>query len=96
MTTTIVYENEFIFNELEFFTDLLKGEDSMTDSEKEKLLSSMNLESENFKFLYQKGSQGSWFKLCYKGDKHINWNDIENWMRPHVWDFEKENKMFFN
>ena len=94
--TTIVYEKTFIFNELKFFTELLNNEKGMTDLEKEDILLSMNLESVDFKFTYQKDSDGSWFMRCYKGDERIEWDDVENWMRACVWDFEKENGMYFN
>lgn len=91
---TIVYEKEFVFNEMEYFTNLLKGED-MTRKEKEELLLSMNLEESDYKFVYQKDSKGSWFKHCYKGNDRINWDDFPPALRSIVWDFEKENKMFF-
>ena len=92
----IIFEKTFVFNEVKFFTELLKSDNSMTDKEKKEMLESMNLENEDFEFKYQKDSKGSWFMHCYKGEQRISWDDIENWMRQHVWDFEKENRMFFN
>ena len=94
MTNTIVYTNEFIFNEVEFFRSLLDNEEKATLEQKEEILNSLNLENINYKFIYKKDSKGNWYKHCYKGNDRITWNHISNWMRPHIWDFDRENNIF--
>ena len=93
LESSIIYHNGFIFNEVTFFSDLLDKENISSDK-KQEVIQSLNLENINYKFVYEKDSSGVWYKHCYKGDKRISWNDINNWMRSYIWEFEKENNIF--
>lgn len=91
--TTVVYQNEFIFNEAKFFNELFDKE-NLTEEKKQEVLNGLNLEDIDLKFVYIKDSAGTWFKHCYKGKEKINWKDVPFWLCQHVWSFEKENRIF--
>jgi len=93
MTNAIIYSKEFIFNELEYFTNLINKELD-TDEKRKELLEMMNLTDNVYKFIFEKDSEGSNYKHCFKNNKRISWNEVEHWLRPYVWEFEKENNVY--
>lgn len=85
----IVLEMVYTFNEADFFNDLVAKEGLNED-----ILNDMQLTNEEFKFVYQKDNEGSWYKFNYKGDEKINHDNVPHWIRPHMWQYEKDNNIF--
>jgi hypothetical protein len=89
---TIIDTKEFIFNEREYFTNLIQKE-NLSPENNEEYLNMIGIKDDIYKFVYQKDDKGLDYCHCYKNDNKINWDDIGNWLRPYVWEFEKENKI---
>lgn len=90
MGMTIV--NEFVFNELEYFSSLLNNEPNVTSEQKKEILTTMNLKDE-YKIIYKKDNEGHLYISPFINGVKTNWNDIPLWFRPYVWDFESENNI---
>jgi hypothetical protein len=89
---TIVDRKEFIFNELDYFTKLI-NEEIETPAEGKEFLQIMNIKDNIYKFVFEKDAKGNNYRHCFKNETPICWNNIENWLRPYVWEYEKENKV---
>jgi hypothetical protein len=91
---TFVEEKEFIFNEMEYFTNLVRKENLASENEEE-YLRLLNIQNDIYKFEFKNDNVGSNYLFCFKNDIPVNWDSIENWLRSYVWDFEKENKIYY-
>jgi hypothetical protein len=89
----IVFETQFKFNEVTYFTELLDRE-NIAPEQKESILSDLDLTNEDFVFVFQKDDKGNWFKHCFKGNERVRWDDIEPWMRTYIREFEKQNNLY--
>ncbi|MGG0667695.1 hypothetical protein ABE073_04115 [Lederbergia citrisecunda] len=91
MENTIV--NEFTFNEVEYFTNLLDSEENITSEQKEDILTTMNLK-DVYKIIYKRDNEGNLYISSFINDIQANWNDMPLWFRPYVWEFERDNRVF--
>lgn len=91
---TIIDNKEFIFDELQYFTDLIQKE-NLTPDKNGEYLELIGVKNDIYKFVFQKDNEGSNYLHCYKNKNSISWDDVGNWLRPYVWEFEKENKIYY-
>jgi hypothetical protein len=91
---TFVESKEFIFNELEYFTNLIRMENLAPENEEE-YLEKLGVKNDVYKFVFNKDDAGSHYMFCFKNDTKISWDNVENWLRSFVWEFERENKIYY-
>lgn len=81
--------NEFIFDEEEYFSELLKEEDN-----KEEILNSLG-DLHTVVVKYFKDDHGNLYTRYYFDGEKVNSNDLNGYYKEHIYKFESESRVLF-